>query len=55
MSKEGDLTEGNGMGEEGNTSMDMIYIHKRIKINHCAEHRKKVRGGNRVGTGGGAK
>ena len=38
MSEEGDLTEGDGRGEEGNTSMDMMYIHKLIKVNHCAEH-----------------
>ena len=53
MSEEGDLTEGDGRGEEGNTSMDMMHIHKLIKVSHCAEHGKEGRGGNRVGTGGG--
>ena len=44
MSEEGDLTEGDGLGEEGTSSMDMMYIHKLIKVNHCAEHRKEERG-----------
>ena len=43
--------EGGGRLEEGNTSMDMIYIHKPIKANCCVEHGKV--GGRGVGTGGG--
>ena len=44
---------GGGRLEEGNTSMDMMYIHKLIKVNHCTEHSKVGRerkwGGNRRG------
>ena len=36
MSKEGD-----GRGEEGNTLMRRMYIHKLIKVNHYAEHGKE--------------
>ena len=44
MSKEGDLTEGDGRGEEGNTLMHRMYIHKFIKVNYYAEHEKEGRG-----------
>ena len=44
MSKEGNLTEGDGRGEEGNTLMNMMYIHKLIRVNHYAEHGKEGRG-----------
>ena len=43
MSKEGDLTEEDGRGEEGNTLMHRMYIHKLIKVNYYAEHEKKGR------------
>ena len=40
MSKEGDLTEGDGRGKEGNTLMHRMYI----KVNNYAEHKKEGRG-----------
>ena len=52
MSEGGDLTEGDGRGEEGrNTSMDMIYMHKLINANHCAEHGKEEGIGWELGEG----
>ena len=53
MSEEGDLTEGDGRGKRETSSMVMMYIHKLIKVNHCAEHGKERRGRNGVGIGGG--
>ena len=44
MSKEGDLIEGDGRGEEGNTLMLRMYIHKLIKVNYYAEHEKEGKG-----------
>ena len=44
MSKEGDLTEGDGRGEEGNTPMHMMYINKLTRVNQYAEHGKEGRG-----------
>ena len=41
MSKEGDLTEGDGRGEAGNTLMHRMYIHKLIEVNYYAEHEKE--------------
>ena len=43
MGKEGDLTEGDGRGEEGNTLMHRMYIHKLVKVNHYAEQEKEGR------------
>ena len=51
MSKEGDLTEGDGKGEEGNTLMYRKYIHKYIKVNYYAEGGKGE--GRGVGIWGG--
>ena len=34
---------GGGRLEEGNASMDMMYIQKLIKANHCVEHRQEGR------------
>ena len=44
MSKEGDLTEGDGREEEGNTLMHMMCINKLIRVDHYAEHGKEGRG-----------
>ena len=44
MSKESDLTEGDGSREEGNTPMYMMYINKLIRVDHYAEHGKEERG-----------
>ena len=44
MSKEGDLTEGDGRGEEENTLMHRMYIHKFIKVNYCAKQEKEEMG-----------
>ena len=44
MSKEGDLTEGDGRGEEGNPLMHMMCAHKLIRVDHYAEHGKEGRG-----------
>ena len=49
MSEEGDLTVGDGRGEEGNTSMVMMYIHKLMKVNHYAELGKEGRGRHELG------
>ena len=44
MSREGDLTEGDGRGEEGNTLIHRMYIHELIKVNYYAGHKKEGRG-----------
>ena len=43
MSKEGDLTEGDGRGVEGKSLKHMMYIHK-LRLNHYVEHGKEGRG-----------
>ena len=44
MSKEGDLTEGDRRGEEGNTLMHMMCINKLIRFDHYAVYGKEGRG-----------
>ena len=44
MSKEGDLTEGDRKGEEGNILMHRMYLHKYIKVSDYAEQEKEGRG-----------
>ena len=53
MNKEGDLTQGVGRGVEGSTLQHTMYIHKRTRRNHYAEHEREGRGRERGGFEGG--
>ena len=53
MSKEGDLTEGDGRGEEGNTLMHMMCIKNLSELITMLNMERREGGGNRVGFEGG--
>ena len=52
MSKEGDLTEGDGRGGEGNTLMHRMYTHKLSKSTTMLSTRRREGGGNGGGNWG---